>query len=228
MVTDLPRHQTYPAFRIGAVARFRFPLLTGRTVTGIRGRSRVEAVELTGAAGRVEVVPCDTVVFTGDWIPDHELARRGGLTIDPGTTGPEVDLSLRTSAPGVFAAGNLIHPVETADVVALEARRLAAAVTRFLEDGVTAPPTVTLRVEAPLVWIAPNRVGPASGSPPLGRFTFRTSEFVSRSRLVVEQDGQTLYEKRTRALVPTRPYGLATGWLPRVDPAGAPVILRLT
>ena len=227
MVTDLPRHQTYAAFRIGAAARFRFPLLTGHTVTAIRGRSRVEAVELTDAAGHIELVPCDTVVFTGDWIPDNELARRGDLAIDPGTNGPEVDATLRTSAFGVFAAGNLIHPVETADLVALEAHRLAAAVALFLEDGVTAPPTVGLRVEAPLAWIAPNRVGPTSGSPPLGRFTFRTNQFVSRSHLVVEQDGQRLYEKRTRALIPNRPYGLGTSWLPGVNAAGPPVTVRL-
>ena len=227
MVTDLPRHQTYAAFRIGAAARFRFPVLTGRSVTGIRGRARVEAVELTDAVGHIELVPCDTVVFTGDWIPDHELARRGGLAIDPGTNGPVIDLSLRTSAPGVFAAGNLIHPVETADVVALEAQRLAAEVARFLENGDTAPPTVPLRVKAPLAWIAPNRIGPANGSPPVSHFTFRTSQFVNRSRLVVEQDGRTLYEKRTRPLVPNRPYSLAADWLPLVDPVGPPVTARL-
>jgi thioredoxin reductase len=227
MVTDLPRHQTYAAFRIGAAARFRFPLLAGRVITGIFGRSRVETVELTDAAGRIELVPCDTVVFTGDWIPDHELARRGGLAIDPGTNGPEVDPKLRTSAYGVFAAGNLIHPVETADIVALEARRLGATVARFLEDGVTAPPTVGLRVQAPLAWVAPNRVGPTSGSPPLGRFIFRTNRFVSRSHLVVEQDGQRLYEKRMRAFIPNRPYGIAASWLPRVNAAGPPVTARL-
>ncbi|GAA3302198.1 hypothetical protein GCM10020218_097300 [Dactylosporangium vinaceum] len=32
-----------------------------------------------------------------------------------GTLGPRVDAALRTSRPGVFAAGNLLHPVDTAD-----------------------------------------------------------------------------------------------------------------
>jgi hypothetical protein len=45
---------------------------------------------------------CDTVVFTGDWIPDHELARLAGLAVDPGSRGPLVDQRLRTSIPGVF------------------------------------------------------------------------------------------------------------------------------
>ena len=50
----------------------------------------------TGARTTVE---CDTVVFTGDWIPDHELARTGGLAMDPATRGPVVDAGLRDQPP---------------------------------------------------------------------------------------------------------------------------------
>jgi thioredoxin reductase len=227
MVSELPRHQTYAGFRIGAAARFRFPLLTGRSVVGIHGRQRVEAVEVRDGAGSCQLIACDTVVFTGDWIPDHELARRGGLAIDPGTNGPAVDTSLRTSARGVFAAGNLIHPVETADVVGLEAQRLATAVADFLENGLSSAPDVSLHVAPPLKWIAPNRIRSSSLEPLLGRFTFRTSTFVGRSHIVVEQDDRRLHEQRIRALVPNRPYGLHAGWLAQVDGLGPPVVVRL-
>jgi thioredoxin reductase len=228
MVTALPRHQTYAGFRIGAAARFRFPLLTGCTVVGIRGRQRVEAVEVQNGASTSRLIPCDTVVFTGDWIPDHELARRGGVSIDPGTNGPAVDPSLHTSVRGLFAAGNLIHPVETADVVALEAHRLARAVTAFLEHGVTDALTVPLRVEPPLAWISPNRAGTSSPTPPLGRFTFRTAAPLTRPHVIVEQDDRRLHESRfRRTLLPNRPCHLDAGWLARIDPAGPPVVVRL-
>ena len=36
-------------------------------------------------------------MFTGDWIPDHELARLADLDLDPGTR-PAVDTALATSA----------------------------------------------------------------------------------------------------------------------------------
>jgi thioredoxin reductase len=48
-------------------------------------------------------------VFTGDFVPDHELARRGGLVLDPDTRGPVVDGTLHTSRPGVFAAGGVLY-----------------------------------------------------------------------------------------------------------------------
>ena len=86
----------------------------------------------TGAA---RFVPCDIVVFTGDWIPDHELARRAGLAMDPGTRGPVVDTRLETSAPGVFAAGNLVHAAETADIAALSGRHAARQIAAALGAG---------------------------------------------------------------------------------------------
>jgi hypothetical protein len=72
-------------------------------VSAIHGRSRVEEVELTDLdTGAVRSVACDTVVFSADWIPDHELAVMAGVELDRATRGPAVDSALRSSRPGVF------------------------------------------------------------------------------------------------------------------------------
>ena len=73
---------------------------------------------------------CDTVVFTGDWIPDNELARRSGLTMNPTIKGPSVDAGFRTSRDNVFAIGNLVHKVAAADRCALDGKAVAAEVVR--------------------------------------------------------------------------------------------------
>src|SRR5215211_6834478 len=98
MTTELPHHQTFAAFRLVAAARFRTPLRTRTAIRTIHGRRRVEAIELTHLdSGQVEWVECDAVVFTADWIPDHELAVLAGADLDPGTRGPLVDARLRTT-----------------------------------------------------------------------------------------------------------------------------------
>ena len=51
-------------------------------------------------AAHVRSVECDTVVFTADWIPDHELAVLAGVELDPGTRGPAVDAGAAHLAPG--------------------------------------------------------------------------------------------------------------------------------
>jgi len=82
MVTEAPRHQSFAAFRAGAALRHRAPLHTATRLTAIHGRSRVDAVELTGLRDGVRWdVACDTVVFTADWIPDHELAVLAGIAL---------------------------------------------------------------------------------------------------------------------------------------------------
>src|SRR6185436_16377814 len=96
---------------------------------------------------------CDTVVFTGDCIPDHELARRGGLAIDDGTRGPTIDQLGRTSAPGVFAIGNLVHAAETADVAAVGGQVVARHVVRYLDARAWPTATIPMRCTPPLRWV---------------------------------------------------------------------------
>jgi thioredoxin reductase len=248
LVTGHERQQSYAAFRLGAAVRWRIPVWTSCAVTRITGRGRLAGVEVTdGRTGAVRFVPCATVVFTGDWIPDHELARRAGLALDPGTQGPAVDTALATSAPGVFAAGNLVHAAETADIAALSGRHAARQIAAFLSggvlgagsavaardgvagrgrvpggDGIPGRGRVPVLVEPPLRWISPNVIGSAA-APPLGRFVLRSREFRRGVRLEAWQDGRLLARSRPVRLIPERPAHFSGGWLHLADRAGGPV-----
>jgi thioredoxin reductase len=227
LVTELPRHQSLPLFRAGARIRYRAPVWTRSAVTAIRGGARVTEVEVTDLdSGRVRSVPCDLVVFTADWIPDHELAVMAGCRLDRSTRGPLVDTGLRTSLPGVFAVGNLVHPAETADVCALGGRHLAAAVAAYLEGDGSWPESVPIETEEPLLWVAPRLVAPGE-APPRGRFLIRSSTFLRAPRLAVEQAGEALWSGRLRRLVPGRSAHIPGDWAKTVDPGAGPLSLRL-
>jgi thioredoxin reductase len=134
LVTDQERQQSYAAFRLGAALRWRVPVWTSTEVRRVVGSGRLAGVEVAEVrTGGSRFVPCDTLVFSGDWIPDYELARMAGLALDPGTRGPEVDTTLATSAAGVFAAGNLVHAAETADIAALSGRHAARHIAAVLK-----------------------------------------------------------------------------------------------
>ena len=133
ITTEHPRHQSFAALAVGARLPHRTRLLTRTRVSRVHGRGRVEGVEVTNLdSGVVERIACDLLVLTADWIPDHELAVLAGAVIDPGTRGPLVDDAGRTSRAGIFAAGNLLHGAEPADVAALSGRRVAGAVQEHL------------------------------------------------------------------------------------------------
>ncbi|MEU5195631.1 FAD-dependent oxidoreductase [Streptomyces scabiei] len=231
MITDHDRPQTYEAFRIGARLMWRTPVLTRTSVEEIIGRRRVEGVVVRHADGRRASLGCDTVVFTGDWIPDHELARHGGVLLDPGTLGPAVGTDLSTSVPGVFAAGNLLHAVETADVAALDGRAVARGVLGHLAARGDTPPSrrlVPLRVSEPLAWVAPNLVSAVAPAPPRGHFVLWSAAVIPSPVVTVVQDGRVLHrQKWSRTLLPGRPRYLAADWTTGVDDSGGPVRVRV-
>jgi thioredoxin reductase len=228
LVTEQPRQQSYAAFALAAAARWRTPVWTSTAVRRVTGRGRLEGVELADLrTGAVRFVGCDTLVFTGDWIPDHELARLAGVRIDPGTLGPAVDTALETSVAGVFAAGNLVHAAETADVAAAGGRHAARQIAAALRAGPQPPAQrIGVTVAAPLRWISPNALRVPGPPPPLGRFLLRSEVFERRARLEVRQDGRVLATARAR-LIPGRPVHLGAGWMARAEPSAGPVHVAL-
>ncbi|MFM2076938.1 MAG: hypothetical protein RJA49_828 [Actinomycetota bacterium] len=148
LTTPLPRHQTYAPLEWSTTRRRRIPVLTGVDVAEVIGRTRVERVLLSDGRS----VDCDTVVFTGDWIPEHELARRAGLPMLPAALAPVIDASMHTARRGVFAIGNLAHPAETADVCALDGRHVAPTVVDWLSLGRWPDRVAPITVAAPIAW----------------------------------------------------------------------------
>jgi 3-phenylpropionate/trans-cinnamate dioxygenase ferredoxin reductase subunit len=77
-------------------------LRLGVEIERIAGEGRVEAVELAGG----ERVECDLVVIGVGVAPRTELAEQAGIEVENGVL---VSESLETSAPGVFAVGDIAN-----------------------------------------------------------------------------------------------------------------------
>jgi glycerol-3-phosphate dehydrogenase len=223
LVTDLPHHQLYlpvflPAKILYADILARAPILTDKRVTNILGRPRVEGIEITDLhSGKVEIIECDTVVFTGEWVPENELARSGDVATGNPSQGPQVDDWFHTSQYGIFAAGNLLRGVETADWAALEGRRAARSIVRFLDKAAWPVNRIEIRAESPLAWICPNVITPDSA---VGQFRFRSNEFRQDTTLQVEQGGLVLYQKQISHLQANTSLKLSSNWVEKVDFAG--------
>ena len=141
---------------------FDIPLHLSTTVVGIHGRDRLERVTVAPVdehrqplLDRAYDVDCDTLLLSIGLVPDAELARSLGVTMDPLTLGPVVSGSMETSQPGVFAAGNVVHVNDLADWVSREARsagRAAAAVAtgaRRAEEDIRLLPGENVRYVVP-------------------------------------------------------------------------------
>jgi thioredoxin reductase len=197
MMTEQPIPESYKAFCIVGRLVFKTPVATRTRLVRIIGRDRVEAVEVEDLrTGARVIVDCDTVIFSGDWIPDNELARRAGISIDRRSRAPVVDAALRTSRSGIFAAGNLVHPVETADIAALGGRHVAIEIAAWLDGVRPLDPAVRLVPAAPLRWLSPGLLRAGDPAPTRGRLVAWTSELVSSPLVTVTQRGQVLALRR--------------------------------
>jgi len=194
MTTELDVPESYAAFTHPGRLVLDVPVATRTRVVRVVGRGRLTGVEIEHLdTRRRRIVDCDTLVFTGDWLPDNELARTAGLDLAPGSGAPLTDTALRTSTPGVFAAGNVLHPADTADVAALDGRHVAHQVLRTLAGQQPAPgPGVPLIADAPFRWIAPGLLRPGDPAPPRSRLLLWSAELVRIPRVTVCQDGRVL------------------------------------
>ncbi len=128
MLTHQSGHQSVPGALALSKLIYRYKFLDKSEIVEIIGSSRVSAIKIRDVHGNLSTIECDTIIFTGDWIPDNEMARRGSLVIDPRTKSPMVNTSFVTSKPGVFALGNILLPIKSADQCAVESRRAAKAI----------------------------------------------------------------------------------------------------
>jgi thioredoxin reductase len=229
MITDRERAESYGAFHHSAKRVLSTPVSTLTRVRRIVGRERVEAVELEHVAtGSVRTVPCDTVVFTGDWIPDNELARLGDIELAAGSLAPVVDTMLRTSRPGVFAIGNLVHPVDTADVCAQDGRHVVQGVRELLHGRPSDSAHIAVTVDSPLRWISPSRIGGVDVAPARRRLLLWTDEYRSVAKLTATQ-ADVVIGRITLPwpAAPGRVLRVPWSFLAKVDPAGGDVQIRL-
>ena len=230
MTTTYPSPESYGVFNVAGKS----PLLGVEVATRTRlvriiGKPALQAVEIENLdTGARRIVECDTLVLTGDWIPDHELARSAGLAMDDKTLGPLVDTALRTGREGVFAAGNLLHPVDTADIAALDGAHVARAVRDYLNGAPAVAEGVRLQVESPLRWISPGIVRPNDYAPARNRLLLWTDTLVRVPRIRVRQDGRTIATKTLPwPASPGRVFRVPSGVLKNVDTTGGPVTLSL-
>jgi thioredoxin reductase len=171
------------------------PVWYGAHIVDIKGEPRVEMVTLRGPDGSVEDVKCDGVLFTGRFTPEAALARAAGLEIDAGTGGPAIDQFARTSTPRIFAAGNVLHPVETAGWSWAEGKRVAEFVAADLAGRLPLPEhAIKLTPGDGVRYVVPQRLVPEAGG--LDHLQLRVSDNVTGA--LIARSGEQLI--RTRAL----------------------------
>ena len=118
---------------------FGIPLLLSHTVSRIYGKERVTGIDISEVDENRNVIPgtevhydCDTLLLSCGLLPENELTRQAGISIDRVTGGPDVRDDLETTAEGIFACGNVLHVHDLVDYVSQEASRAGQMASEFV------------------------------------------------------------------------------------------------
>ncbi|MBA7583182.1 Ferredoxin--NADP reductase [subsurface metagenome] len=183
---------------------FNIPLYLSHTVSEIRGQDRVTGVKVTPLE-EGKMVPaksfdldCDTILLSVGLIPDNELSRKFGVSLNPETGGPFVDAGLMSSVPGVFACGNVLHVHDLVDYVSEESERCASFVVEYL-NGAYHTQHHPIVSGANVKYVIPNKYLPGMTN----RFYLRSLIVKNKAELVISLQGEPLKRKKLAHVQPS-------------------------
>jgi len=203
VVEELPYLLGYRANYLYSVAPFRVPVLLGHRVVRVIGRRRVEGIEVAPPGGApVQRIPCDTVVFSGRFVPESALAREAGVALDVRTQGPLVDQHYHTVLPGIFACGNVLHGAESSDVALDEGERAGDAAAAYVSGRLAAGPAVAIHPGAHLAAVVPQRV--TLDGRGRARLLVRPDVPLVRVTILATRDARRVARARRLSVVPHR------------------------
>lgn len=186
---------------------FDIPLKLSHTVVDIEGKERVEAVTIAEVGADRRPIPgteerytCDTLLLSCGLIPENELSKSAGVEINPVTSGPIVSDSLETSAPGVFACGNVLHVHDLVDYVSQEAATAGKNAANYIKNGSKADvKKVEILPVDGVRYTVPKFIRPSEIAEPL-TVRFRVGD-VYKNRAIAMYFDEELISKRKRPVM---------------------------
>ena len=190
---------------------FDIPLYLSHTVTGIHGKERLEGVTVAKVgddrrpiAGTEEYIECDTLLLSVGLLPENELTREAGITIDRITGGAQVDETMQTSIPGIFASGNVLHVHDLVDFVTKEAYRAGASAAKFVNEGGSTPTGSTLQTEGKngVRYVMPQKINADGALTTETTLFFRVDNIYRDKFVTLSVDGTEIFRRKKRFLEP--------------------------
>ncbi len=177
---------------------FDIPLLLSHTVVDIEGNGRLSGVTIAQLGKRGGIIhgskrkiACDTLLLSVGLVPENELSREAGITLDNITGGPQVDERGQTSVSGIFACGNVLQVHDIVDNVSLEAEYIVEGVAEYLEGKLIEEQEINVGLGKGLRYVVPQRLNGIKDT----IFSFRVNQ-PGEKKVLVFEDGKKVIKKK--------------------------------
>lgn len=200
--------QPYPAGLTRNIVQclndFNIPLHLSHVISKIYGKDRVEGVDITPLKNGIEApeetfhIECDTILLSVGLVPENEVSKKAGVTINHETNGPLVDGRLMTSVNGIFACGNVLHVHDLVDFVTEESERCGDYICDYLEED-TKNDQYLVSAGSNVKYVIPNKYT----SDKENKFYLRSMIVKNDAELIVTINGNEVLRKKQRHIQPS-------------------------
>lgn len=186
---------------------YNIPLELSTTVVEVHGKDRLTGVttakvdeNLKPIPGTEEYVECDTLLLSVGLIPENEVSKFAGVTLDPKTKGPVVDDMRETNVKGIFACGNVLQVHDLVDFVTVESQIAGKGAADFIKNPDRKKAYATTKPGDKVNYIVPQKINtPVTDSI---NFYFRVNNEYRNKKIAFYINGEKVYEKKERKLAP--------------------------
>jgi len=184
---------------------FGIPLRLSHTVVDIHGKDRLTGVTIAKVDENrrpipetKEYIPCDTLLLSCGLIPENELTRGAGISLDRVTNGAVVDGGRETEIEGVFACGNVLHVHDLVDFVSEEAVIAGKAAAEYINGRAAKRAPVSVTTDGKIRYTVPQRITAEADT----TVYFRVADVYRDKRIVVRDGDRVLIDKKKIKLAP--------------------------
>lgn len=184
---------------------FDIPLKLSHTVVNIHGKERLEGVTIARVdenrrpvAGTEEFIACDTLLLSVGLIPENELTKSAGVTLDRVTGGALVDQNRQTEVEGIFSCGNVLHVHDLVDYVSEEAEIAGRGAAAYIRGELVPTKNTTIKTDGKIRYTVPERIT-SDGDVSV---YFRVSDVFRDKKVTVRSGDTIIYQKKHLKLAP--------------------------
>ncbi len=184
---------------------FDIPLRLSHTVVEIHGKERLEGVTIARVdesrrpiPETREYIPCDTLLLSVGLIPENELSKTAGVSLDRVTNGATVDQDRQTEVEGIFACGNVLHVHDLVDYVSEEAEIAGRSAAAYIKGQTEDATSVSLRTDGRIRYTVPQRI---TKNKPVTVY-FRVADVYRNATIVVKNGDAVVYSKKKQRVAP--------------------------
>ena len=185
---------------------FNIPLMLSHTVVEIHGKDRVEGVTIAKVDENRRPIPesrkyieCDTLLLSVGLLPENELTKAAGISLDRITSGAVVDQNRQTDIEGVYACGNVLHVHDLVDFVSEEAEIAGKAAAEYINGKRGSECDVKLVIDGKVRYTVPQKISSADEKVTV---YFRVADVYRDVRIIVRDGENVLINKKKIKVAP--------------------------